>query len=172
MLGRELHEVDETWRLDQDADGDRGKLERMEYVRREPDPPIGGRSSSYRPRLACSSGPESTPRWPASRARSPSAWGRSGTARPRTPSSRSPSPCAPGGPRDAVEAALTVAGEAEALGHLGRMSSPPCEQRCRCIGAPPPAGNAGQAEAANGVGNVRCAGQLMAMRLEAEQHAD
>jgi hypothetical protein len=38
MLGRELHEVDETWRLDQDADGDRGKLERMEYVRREPDP--------------------------------------------------------------------------------------------------------------------------------------
>jgi hypothetical protein len=38
MLGRELHEVDETWRLEQDADGDRGKLERMEYVRREPDP--------------------------------------------------------------------------------------------------------------------------------------
>ena len=51
-------------------------------------------------------------------------------------------------------------------------SAPPRGQGRGCVGATPPAGHAGQTKAADRVGYVRCAGELIAVRLEAEQHAD
>ena len=47
-----------------------------------------------------------------------------------------------------------------------------CDQRCRGVGTTPPAGNAGQAEAADLDGDVGSAGQLMTVWLEAEQYPD